>query len=99
MEWAAVVSAVFGLLLYVLKRYDAGQPQRDREAADDANQQGRKDIADGNAAAVSGRIDRLLSQPDSATGKPSSEVTAGRLSAILGVADRQRSTGEDSGTS
>lgn len=94
MEWAAVVSALAGLLLYLLKRYDERKPDRDNEARNDHIQQGRKDIADGNAAAVSERIDRLLT--DRPPGQPSSPVTTGRLSAILRVADGRRSVSKDS---
>lgn len=99
MEWAAVVSAVFGLLLYVLKRYDAKQPQRDQEANNERLQQGRRDIADGNAAAVSDRIDRLLTQSNHSTGQPSREVTAERIRTVFRMVDSGRSTGKDSGES
>jgi hypothetical protein len=98
MEWAAVISALAGLLLYVLKRYDAGKPQRDIEARHDEIQQGRKDIADGNVAAVNERVDRLLSG-DADERKPSGEVTAGRLSAVFRVANGRRSPGKDYGES
>jgi hypothetical protein len=96
MEWGAVITAVAGLLLYILKQYAAAKPVRDKERADDATQQGRADIADGDAAAVNDRIDQLLSRPDRVAGQSSGPVTAGRLSAILRVATRQRGTGEDS---
>jgi hypothetical protein len=97
MEWAAVISALAGLLLYVLQRYDAGKPQRDIEARHDEIQQGRKDIADGNIAAVNERVDRLLAGDTER--KPSGEVTAGRLSAVSRVVDSGRSPGKDSGES
>lgn len=96
MEWGAVIAAVAGLLLYILKQYAAGKPGRDQENTDDATQQGRADIANGDHAAVDARIDQLLSRPDRVAGQSSSPVTAGRLSAVLRVATRQRGTGEDS---
>lgn len=95
MEWGAVIAAVAGLLLYVLKRYDAGKPKRDKEARHDQIQQGRKDIAAGDVAAVNDRIDRLFTESDRPAGQPGRPVTAGRLSAILRVATGKRVTGED----
>jgi len=95
MEWGAAVAAVFGLLLYILKRYDTGQPKRDQEARHDQIQQGRKDIAAGDVAAVSDRIDRLFTESDHPPGQSVRPVTAGRLSAILRVANRRRGTSED----
>lgn len=96
MEWGAVIAAVAGLLLYVLKQYAAGKPERDQENRADEIQQGRADIDTGNAAAVNDRIDRLFTESDHTPGQSSGPVTAGRLSAILRVATRQRGTGEDS---
>lgn len=96
MEWGAVIAAVAGLLLYILKQYAAGKPERDKERSDDATQHGRADIDAGDAAAVNNRIDRLLTESDHPAGQPGRPVTAGRLSAILRVATRQRGTGEDS---
>lgn len=97
MEWAAVISALAGLLLYILKRYDAGKPQRDIEARHDDIQQGRKDIADGNVAAINERVDRLLAGDTER--KPSGEVTTGRLSAVFRVVDSGRGTSKDPGKS
>jgi hypothetical protein len=97
MEWGAAVAAVFGLLLYILKRYDAGKPGRDSEARDEAIQQGRRDILDSNVAAVNDRIDRLLDQSDHTPGQSSGPVTSGRLSAVLRVATARRGAGADPG--
>lgn len=96
MEWGAVIAAVAGLLLYILKQYAAGKPERDQENTDDATQQGRADIANGDHAAVDARIDQLLSRPDRVAGQPGRPVTAGRLGAILRVAAGKRGTGADS---
>lgn len=96
MEWGAVIAAVAGLLLYILKQYAAGKPERDKERSDDATQQGRADIDAGDAAAVNNRIDRLFTKSDRPPGQSGSPVTAGRLSAILRVAAGQRGIGKDS---
>jgi hypothetical protein len=95
MEWAAVVSAVAGLLLYILKQYEKNQPKRDQEAAEDATQQGRDDIDDLDAVAVNNRIDRMFTKSDRPAGQSSSPVTTGRISAIRGVDNRQRGPGQD----
>lgn len=99
MEWGAAVTAFLALLLWVLKQWQSNQPKRDQEAADDATQQGRADIADGNADAVNDRIDRLLSGQGDTAGQPNGEVTAERISAVLGLADPGRGSGADSGKS
>lgn len=100
MEWGAAIASLLGIILLVLKQWQANQPKRDKEAAYEDLQQGRKDIAAGDVAAVNGRIDRLLSQPGSNTaGQRSTPVTAERISALAGLADSGRSTGEDSGKS
>ena len=84
------MSALAGLLLYILKRYDTGQPKRDQEARHDQIQQGRKDIADGDAAAVSDRVDRLLSRQSDPARQPSYTVTRGRIISVAGLVDTRR---------
>ena len=63
MEWLPIVSAVLSLIGYMLKIWEDGAPQRAQEATNAANQQGRTDIASGNDAAVSERIDSVLAVP------------------------------------
>ncbi|MGE0919427.1 hypothetical protein [Trichlorobacter lovleyi] len=99
MEWGAAVTAFLTLLLWVLKQWQSNQPKRDKEAADETTQQGRADIADGNADAVNDRIDRLLTGSGDTAGQPGGEVTTERISAVLGLADSGRSSGENFGKS
>lgn len=99
MEWGAAIASLLGIILLVLKQWQANQPKRVKEAADEATQQGRADIANGNADAVSGRIDRLLSGQGDTAGQPGGEVTTERISAVLGLADSGRGSGADSGKS
>jgi len=100
MEWGAAIAAVFGVLLWMLKEWQAGNPERQKEKRDDEIQQGRTDIATGNAPAVSDRIDRLLaSGPGDIAGQSSGPVTVERIRAMAGMADSGRSTGPDTGTS
>lgn len=99
MEWGAAISAIFALLLWGLKTWSEGKPGREQEQRHDEIQQGRADIAAGDADAVSGRIDRLLAdgQPLS-DGQQGNQVTAERINSISRVADTGRSIGKDSGS-
>lgn len=99
MEWGAAIASLLAIILLVLKQWQANQPKRDQEAADEENQQGRADIADRNADAVNDRIDRLLTGSCDTAGQPGGEVTTERISAVLGLADSGRSSGADSGKS
>ncbi len=99
MEWGAAIASLLGIILLVLKQWQANQPKRVKEAADEATQQGRADIANGNADAVSGRIDRLLSGQGDTAGQSGSEITAERIRTVAGLADTGRGPGADSGTS
>jgi hypothetical protein len=55
----AAIAAVCSLLLPLLQWWISRSPGRAKEDRTDAIQQGRQDIADGNADAVSARIDRV----------------------------------------
>ena len=99
MEWGAAITAFLTLLLWVLRQWSAAKPQRDQEAADEATQQGRSDIAAGNADAVNDRIDRLLSGQGDTAGQSSREITAGRIGTLVRLADSGRSISSDTGTS
>jgi len=99
MEWAAIISALAGLLLYILKRYDAGQPKRDEDQRYDDVQQGRKDIANVDTAAVNERIDRLLFSDRNSERQSGSEITAERIGSVSGLVDPGRNPGKDSGKS
>ena len=99
MEWSAAVTAFFTVLLAVLKWWQSRQPKRDQEQSYDDIQQGRADIANDDADAVNGRIDRLLTRQPLSTGQSSDKAIAGSIGTILGVAAAIGSTGKDSGTS
>jgi hypothetical protein len=71
MEWIAGALAIIGLLI---KAYLAGAPARAKEDVDDAIQQGRADIANGNADAISVRIDSV---PAIQTGPPGNTAGVG----------------------
>lgn len=97
MEWGAAIAALLGIILLVLKQWQANQPTRDQEQRNEEIQQGRADINNGDADAVSGRIDGLLSRQPLPAGQPGHPVTAERISAVSGLADSGRSTGADTG--
>lgn len=95
MEWGPAIAALFGVLLWLLKTWASGEAEREQEQHHDAIQQGRTDIADSDVSAVSERIDRLLMESSNTTGQPGGEITAGRISAVSGMADTGRDTGTD----
>lgn len=99
MEWGAAVAGLLALILWGLKYWAAAKPQRDQEQSYDDIQQGRADIANDDADAVNGRIDRLLTRQPLSTGQSSGEIAAERISSILRLADSGRSIGADTGTS
>ncbi|MDA8114994.1 MAG: hypothetical protein M0Z43_09760 [Acidithiobacillus sp.] len=59
MEWAAAAAGLFTIIGLLLKAWMANSPERTQEARNAAIQQGRTDIANGNVAAVSQRIDSV----------------------------------------
>jgi hypothetical protein len=86
MEWAAGISALLGIVLLVLKGYYARDPARKEEQRNEEIQQGRADIAAGNADAVSVRIDSLCSKDPGDTDRlGSDEDTKRRLMRFTGV--------------
>ncbi len=96
----ALITSALSLLALILEMI-AQNRQTAQEKRYEQIQAGRTDIADGDAVAVDARIDQLLSVSEAgdhnAAGQPGSEVTPGRLSAILGVAAAGRGTGQDTG--
>lgn len=100
MEWGAAITAVFAVVLALLKWWQSQQPARDQEQRYDEIQQGRADIANGDVNSVNARIDRLLSrQSQHAPGQRRDEAIAGSLGTILGVAAAIGSSGPDTGAS
>ena len=86
MTWAAALPAILGLVLALLQLWSAKAPQRIAKGEEDAKQQGRQDIANGNADAVSTRIDGLCSQASgNSPGLSDDEDTKRRLAKITGV--------------
>jgi hypothetical protein len=70
---AALLTAlpvIVGLLASLIQLWNAKAPERKQEATNDKNQQGRQDIANGNADAVAVRVDRVLSVSESVSGDP-----------------------------
>lgn len=91
----AIITSVLSILAIVLEIIVQNR-QTPQEKRYDEIQQGRNDIADADVDAINARIDRLLSQQDNDTaGQRGEEVTAGRISAVCGVADTGRSTSKD----
>lgn len=83
MEWGAALSTLAAIVLLLLREYVSRKPQQIEEQNNDAIQEGRQDIADGNVSAVNDRIDKLLSQTTDNSSKPTgSEVTAERINSI-----------------
>jgi hypothetical protein len=98
MEWGAAVVSILGIIAVLLKAYVARKPQRDEARHEKEIQQGRRDIAEGDADAVSARIDGLLtSAPGDTSGVSDDEATARRLSTICGVATVGDGDGETVG--
>jgi hypothetical protein len=73
------IAAVCALLLPLLQWWMGNKPERDAKASQDAIQQGRQDIADGNADAVSARIDRVPQTSSSAPVISDDESTKRRI--------------------
>ena len=98
MEWGAAIASLLAIVLWGLKQWQSNQPKRDQEQAYDDIQQGRADIANDDADAVNGRIDRLLTRQPLSTGQSSDKAIAGSIGTILGVAAAIGSSGKDTGT-
>lgn len=97
----AMISSIFAVLALLLEIWMQNRPTAEEKRYADI-QEGRQDIAAGDVAAVNGRIDRMLSVPAGAGNTPGeqcSEITPGRIGAILGVAAAGRGTGADTGKS
>jgi hypothetical protein len=81
MEWGAAIAAIFSVLLPLLQWWIANAPERKIEAQNEAKQQGRQDIVEGNA-----RVDGLLSISGEQSGdsgpSPSTEEAQRRLDAL-----------------
>jgi len=82
-----IMAGLGGLVSLWLRDYYSAESKaaRKEDARNEAIQQGRQDIADGNVDAVSTRIDSV---PDNAPGNParlgSDSDTTGRLAKITG---------------
>jgi hypothetical protein len=85
--WSAV-AAIAAIVLWGLKQWQASKPQRNQEDRDAEIQKGRADIANGDAAAVSVRIDSVPASGTDTTsdsaGVSDDADTARRLAKITG---------------
>ena len=96
MTWGAGIGTILTALLPLVQYWLANAPDRKQKEREDAIQQGRKDIASGNAAVVTERIDKLLTDASRPTGQPSCPVTTERINAVCRVADPGRNTSTNS---
>ena len=90
MEWGPLLLAIISLASVLVKTWQDGAPHRAEGARNAEINQGRTDIATGNAGAVSIRIDSVQPvQTSTATGNPEGLAndtdTARRLAAITNV--------------
>ena len=60
MEWAAVMAGLVTIAGLLLKQWLTNSPARKKEAADEAIQDSRQALIDGDVAAIEHRIDSLL---------------------------------------
>jgi len=85
--WGAAIATALAIIAGALKWWQNGKPARNQEKRNAEIQKGRTDIANGNAAAVSARLDSLLAPgPGSAPRLGDDQDTARRLAAITGDA-------------
>ncbi len=63
----ACIPAVLGLVAALFQLWQAKEPQREKEKADETTQMGRQDIADGNESAIDRRIDADIAGVPSVT--------------------------------
>lgn len=87
--FVTIINILGPVLILLLKVWQDGQAGRDQEARNAEIQQGRTDIANGNATAVGERIDSVLTvQAGTPAGDPpklgTDQDTAGRLAEITG---------------
>ena len=81
--WMAAITAILSIIAILLEAWAKNSPTREKEEKDDAIEQGRRDLSEGNVDAVAARIDRLLrSEDDRAAGRKDSENKAGGTSAV-----------------
>lgn len=85
MEWGPIITGLLSIVALIFKWWLDSAPKRDQEAADEATQQGRADIADGNSDAVNDRIDRLLSGQSDTEGQHGTEDLSGRIADLTGA--------------
>ena len=103
----SIITIIGPIILALLHMWQQSQPARTQEEKDNATMQGRNDIAIGNAAAVTERIDRVLTvQADTAPGSPTGEHDTGDLlqqfareEGVEILPDRAGSAGEAPGES
>lgn len=84
MEWLPLITAVLSLLGIIVKTWQDGAPVRKEASRNAEIQQGREDIASGNAAAVGTRIDSVPSATGHIAKLGPDEDTARRLAEITG---------------
>jgi len=103
MEWGSIIAGILSILGLLLKWWLDSNPRRMEEARNDEIEQGRRDLVDGDVAAVEQRIDRLLRATAEAdnrhAGSADSKIDAGRQGAVCGMAPDGRSDGQTTGSS
>lgn len=95
MELSAAIASLLAIILWGLKQWAANSPER----KDHEQQKGREDIARGDSAAVSARIDRLRSKPHNPSGQSIHANLQERIRAIHRLANSGGGIDEDSGKS
>lgn len=93
MTWGAAIASICALLLPLLQLWLSKSPERKKEAQNEAIQDGRKAIVEGDVAGVNSRVDRLLPSgdmpteaarlPTGASGQHSDANIAQRLNDVL----------------
>ena len=84
MEIGAALSVLIPLIAALFKFWLDRAPERKEKAENEKIQQGRQDIADGNVAAVSERIDSLPQTSSNTPRLGNDENTKRRLAEITG---------------
>lgn len=84
MEWGAAIASIFGVILLLLKQWQAKKPERDKEKTHDETQDGRQALYDGDVPAIEHRIDIVLQEGGghSPSGVESAEDIERRISRL-----------------
>lgn len=84
MGWETAITAIFSFLLFCGELWVSKEPERKKEARNEAIRQSREDIDEGNVAAVNNRVDSVLSEAsDSASGQHSDADITERINDVL----------------